>query len=427
MRIVFASLGSLGDLHPLMALARAAEARGHETVMAASCGYRSYVNSLGFSFHAIRPALEADSERREHLSHPTRGPERFLREEIFPSVRETYADLREAARGADLLVVGELLYVGPLVADRMKIPWANVILSPSSFLSACDPCVLAPAPWMHRLRRFGTWPHELIFALGRSMTSRWGAPLQALREELGYPRGPSPVFEGKHSPRLVLAGFPSFFAAPQRDWPAAVVQTGFPFFSQPVSAETRERIAEFAGSGEPPVVFTLGSIAVDIARDFYDCAIEAARKAGRRAILLLGKNPVPAAAGTDTLCLAYAPLDTVLPGAAAVVHHGGIGTCAEALRFGVPSLVIPFGFDQPDNAARLARIGAGHVLPRHRFSKKRLATALEQLLASAAIRVRVRETAKQIRPDQEMKRSLDALETLAASRPRRHSVHAEVC
>ncbi len=419
MRIVFASLGSLGDLHPLMALAHGAEARGHEAVIAASCGYRSYVDSLGFSFHAIRPDLEADAERREYLSHPALGPERLMREEIFPSVRETFEDLMDAAQDADMLVVGELLYVGPLVADRLKIPWANVILSPSSFLSACDPCVLAPAPWMYGMRHLGKWPHELLFALGRSITSRWGAPLRAFREELGYPAGPSPIFEGKHSPRLVLAGFPGFFAAPQRDWPAAVVQTGFPFFSQPVNAEMRERISRFSAEGDAPVVFTLGSTAVDIAKDFYECAIAAARQAGRRAILLLGKNPVPAAAGDDTLCLGYAPLDAVLPGAAAVVHHGGIGTCGEALRFGVPSLVIPFGFDQPDNAARLTRIGAGKVLARHRFSQRRLSDGLGQLLDSAAIRVRVRELAKQIRPVQEMKGSIDALESLAGASRRR--------
>jgi len=141
MRIVFASLGSLGDLHPLLALARAAGERGHETVIAASKDYRAYVGSLGFEFQPIRPDFTFDTALVGHLFHPRRGPERLMREQVFPSVRETYADLLAAARGADFLVVGELLYVAPLVAAKLGIPWANAILAPTSFLSACDPCV----------------------------------------------------------------------------------------------------------------------------------------------------------------------------------------------------------------------------------------------------------------------------------------------
>lgn len=412
MRIVFASLGSLGDLHPLLALARGAHARGHEPVIAASVGFRDYVEGLGFTFRKIRPDLDPESARMEYLSHPTKGPERLLREELFPKVRETYADLLEAAKDADVLVVGELLYVAPLVAHSRKIPWANVILSPSSFLSACDPCVLAPAPALHRLRGLGTWPYRLVFSLGRLLTSRWGAPLLALREELGLSPGPSPVFEGKHSPDLVLACFPSFLAAPQSDWPQAVVQTGFPFFSQPSRPEIADRLTRFLADGDPPIVFTLGSTAVHIARDFYNCAIASARKLGLRAVLLAGKNQPLTPSASDALIIDYAPLPAVLAGAAAVVHHGGIGTCAEALRAGVPSLIIPFGYDQPDNAERLRRLGAATVLARARFSQARLTTGLEDLLASHTAQCRASELAAEIHPKRDMDQTLNTIEKL---------------
>lgn len=158
MRIVFASLGSLGDLHPLLALADESRRRGHAVSIAASETYRSYVSSLGYEFRRIRPDLDPEPGRLDYLSHPTRGPERLMREELFPRVRETYADLLEATEETDVLVVGELLYIAPLVAAKRRIPWANVILSPSSFLSACDPCVLAPAQSLHSLRHLGTWP-----------------------------------------------------------------------------------------------------------------------------------------------------------------------------------------------------------------------------------------------------------------------------
>lgn len=413
MRIAFASLGSLGDLHPLLALASASRERGHTAVVAASGTYREYATSLGFPFYRIRPDLEPDPAAVEHLSHPQRGPERLLREELFPRVRETYEDLVEAARGADVLVVGELLYVAPLVAAKLGLPWANVILSPSSFLSACDPCVLAPAPALHGLRHLGPWPHRLIFALGRFITSRWSAPLHALRRELGFPPAPSPVFEGKHSPGLVLTMFPEFLAAPQPDWPAQVVQTGFPFFSQPGRPGTMEKLEAFLAAGEPPLVFTLGSTAVHIGRDFYQSAADAARLLGRRAILLLGKNPAPPDLAGDGLALDYVPLGSVLPRAAAVVHHGGIGTCAEALRAGLPSLIVPFGFDQPDNAERLRRLGVARILRRDRVSCATLVTGLRELLANPALAARAREFSRQVHPDADLNRSLDAIERLS--------------
>ncbi len=415
MRIVFASLGSLGDLHPLLALAQALAARGHDPVIAASKGYRDYVEGLGFSFRAIRPDFEFEPKLVGRLFHPTRGPERLMREQIFPNVRATYADLLAAAEGADLLVVGELLYVAPLVAARRRIRWANVILAPTSFLSAWDPCVLAPVPALYALRRLGRWPYRLIFALGRMVTRRWSAPLGAFRRELGFPEGASPVFDAKHSPQLTLALFPEFLAAGQPDWPAQVVQTGFPFFKQPVRSEVAEKLERFVAEGAPPVVFTLGSSVVEIADDFFRVAVEVTRRLGRRAILLMGRNEAPADLPESILTLDYAPLERVLPGAAVVVHQGGIGTCAEALRWGVPSVVMPFGFDQPDNAERLRRLGVAEVLARGKFSAERLATALARVLGCAAMTMRARELAAEMHPQRELARSVGALERLGAT------------
>ncbi len=414
MRIVFASLGSLGDLHPLLALAAATRDRGHDPLIAASEIYRDDIGKVGFAFHPIRPDFEFESGLVARLFDPVRGPQRLMREQVFPSVRETYADLVAATDNADLLVVGELLYVAPLVAAKRKIPWINAVLAPTSFLSAYDPCVLAPAPALHPLRHLGTWPHRLIFALGRRVTSRWSAPLTAFRRELGFPPAGSPIFDAKHSPSLTLALFPEFLAAPQRDWPTSTRQTGFVYFTQSAQPDVVRRIEKFKAAGDPPIVFTLGSSVVHIAREFYDWAARVASDLGRRAILLTGKNAVPADLPPSLLAIDYAPLEHVLPGAAAVVHQGGVGTCAEALRWGVPSLVIPFGFDQPDNAKRLHHLGVAHVLPRRKLSAARLAAHLRTLLADDRVQAKARSLSTQIDPTAALDDSIKALETLAA-------------
>jgi len=415
MRIVLASLGSLGDLHPLLAVARAAEERGHETVIAASRMFGDYIRGFGFAFAPIRPDLSPAPARVEYLSHPTRGPGRLLREEIFGSVRETYTDLLEATSGADLLVVGELLYVAPLVAKTRSIPWTTAILSPSSFLSE-DPGVLAPVAWMHRLNVFSSLPHRLMLAIGRRITQRWATPLAELRRELGLPDGPSPVFEGKFSQDLVLALFPEFFASPQKDWPASVAQTGFPFFEQAGDPKVREGLRAFLDRGKPPIAFTLGSSVVHFADDFYHQAAKTASSLGMRAILLVGNNEPPAQLPDSILAIQYAPLSWIFPRAAIAVHHGGIGSCAEALRAGIPSLVVPFGYDQPDNASRLARIGVARVLSGRKFQSKQLEAALANIVSDQGMARRARKLSAEIHPKADLAATVTRLEKLADSR-----------
>ena len=412
MHVTFASLGTLGDLHPLLAVARAVQKGGGDVTIATSKGFGDYVVSLGFDFCPIRPDLEPGFGQVSRLSDPGRGPERLLCGEVFPAVRETYGDLLEACRTADLLVVGELLYVAPLVAGKIGIPWVNAVLSPSSFLSSIDPCVLAPAPAFHHLRHFGPLPHRLLLGYGDRLTSRWAEPLYAFRRELGFPAGSNPVYHGKHSPHLTLALFPKLFAAPQADWPSQVLQTGFPFFEQSLQTSTLAPIEAFLDAGSPPLVFTLGSSMVGIAGDFYADAAQAAMTLGRRAILLIGKNPPPAGLPDSILPVAYAPLETIFPRAAAVVHHGGIGSCAMALRCGVPSLVIPFAYDQPDNAERLRKLGVARALKRSRISAGGLASKLVQILDNRQMREEARQLAERITPDDDLNRTVCALESV---------------
>jgi UDP:flavonoid glycosyltransferase YjiC (YdhE family) len=122
---------------------------------------------------------------------------------------------------------------------------------------------------------------------------------------------------------------------------------------------------------------------------------------------------MPADLPDDVLALDYVPLAAVLPRAAAIVHQGGIGTCAEALRAGIPSLVIPFGFDQPDNAERLRGLGVARVLPRKRVSASALAAHLDALLATPGIGVRARELAQRIRPGADLTAAVESIERIA--------------
>ena len=407
MRFAFATFGSLGDLHPVLALACEAKGRGHDAVVAAATHHRKSVEAAGLEFCPLQPEIDMAPELLEYFFDLRRGPARLLREAIFANVRETYEDLCAVGEGADVLAVGECLYGAPMVAEKLGIPWANLILAPTSFLSATDPAVLPQAQFLHRLR--WAWFHRLANAIGRLQTSWWARPHYRLRRSLGFPAGLNPVFDAKHSPHLTLAMFPEFFAGRQPDWPASAQVCGFPFYEQPRALP--ENLARFLENGEPPVVFTLGSIVAHFEPEFYHVAARVALELGRRAVLLTGNNAsLPQNLPDSIVALDYAPLAQILPRAAAVVHAGGIGTCAESLRAGVPSVVIPFSFDQPDNAERLRRLGVAEVANRFRISS--LAVPLRRILENPEASTRARALAGRIEPRAAVSRGVDLLERL---------------
>lgn len=412
MRVVLASLGSFGDLYPMLAMGQALRDHGHTPVIAAPPVYASRVAALGLAFHPLRPDFPPEV-LIEIFGDPVNGGRRMLQDLVFPQVRDTFQDLMAATEGADAIVAGEVVHVAPVVAARRGIPWATSMLAPTTMLSVLDPSIYSWFQAGYHLRHLGTWPQRLMFRLMRRQMTLWAEPLTALRREEGV-EGTGDILTDKFSTDLVLAMFPPAFGAPQRDWPASTVQTGFPYFAQEASAETQARIDAFLAAGAPPVVFTLGTTAVHIGRDFYTLAAEAALALGRRAILLMGKNPPPDAPADQILALDYAPHASIFPHAAAVVHHGGVGGCAEVIRAGVPALTIPFAFDQPDNAMRMKRMGVGEVLPLKKVTRATLERSLKAVLDDTAMAARARAVAREIDPAADMARTVAAIEGLQA-------------
>lgn len=413
MRVVLATLGSFGDLYPMLAVGQALRDRGHAAVIAAPPVYGPRVAALGLEFRPLRPDFPPDA-LIDIFGDPVHGGQRLFLDLVCPHARETYNDLMDATDGADALVAGELVHVARLVAARRGLPWANAMLAPFTMMSALDPSVLTWFPAGYHLRHLGTWPQRLMLRIMRRQITRWAGPLIALQHEVGVGTGDI-LFTDKFSPDLVLVMFPRVFGAPQRDWPAASVQTGFPYFAQEGNPETLARIDAFVAAGPAPVVFTLGSTAVYLARDFYKLAAETALALGRRAILLMGNNPPPDAPADQVLALDYAPHSYVFPHAAAVVQHGGVGGCAEAVRAGVPVLTIPFAFDQPDNAMRMQRMGMGAVLPLKNVTRATLERSLKAVLDNSDMAARAKAVAREIDPARDMARTVAAIEALSAS------------
>jgi UDP:flavonoid glycosyltransferase YjiC (YdhE family) len=202
--------------------------------------------------------------------------------------------------------------------------------------------------------------------------------------------------------------FSSALGQPQRDWPRNVVQTGFVFYD-PAGDTSQAPLQAFLASGPPPVTFTLGSAAVMDPGRFFEESAAAARLLGTRGLLLMGKNPPPAHLSNDLFAAHYAPYSRVFPQSACVVHQGGVGTTAQALRAGVPQLVMPYAFDQPDNASRMVRIGVGRSVSRQRYRADRVVEQL-QVLGMSSFRERAWEVGRRINAENGVSNACDAVE-----------------
>ncbi|HEX7296977.1 MAG TPA: nucleotide disphospho-sugar-binding domain-containing protein, partial [Pyrinomonadaceae bacterium] len=285
----------------------------------------------------------------------------------------------------------------PLVGYKTGMPWISTVLAPMSFFSHYDPPVPPIWGWVNNLRVLGPGFMKLFHGLMKATVR--ADKVTALRDELSIPDYGNPVFEGQHSPILTLALFSELFASRQPDWPKQARITGFCFYDEDEQPMSRE-LAAFLDSGPPPIVFTLGSSAVWVARDFYTESIKAAQALNRRAVLLLGdERNQPKSLPKDVIAVDYAPYSSLFPRACAVVHHGGVGTTSHGLRGGAPTLIVPFAFDQPDNADHARRLGTSRTLPRDKYNAASARRELEPLINDPGYAQRAAYVSQRIRQE----------------------------
>jgi UDP:flavonoid glycosyltransferase YjiC (YdhE family) len=385
MNILLNPAGSSGDVLPYIRLGMALKARGHDVTVITMGRYEPLARHAGLAFAEwISPEAMQAVEDNPDLWHPTRGLVLAIR-----AMEPWYGQLHELIQarhvpGQTALVAGSLNLAARLAHDRLGVPLATLLLQPAFLRSVHRPPVLPGLPtpdWAPR-----AWK-RLVYFLGDALVlDPVAAPaVNALRAELGLPAVRSVLGNWWLSPQRVIGLFPDWFGERQPDWPAQVRLTGFPLYdgfgAEPVPAG----LEEFLADEEPPVVFTPGTM-MRHPRQFFEAAVDACGRLGRRGLLLTRyRDQLPARLPGGVRHFDYVPLSQVLPRSAGLVSHGGIGTLSQALAAGIPQLVMPLAFDQFDNAARLERLGvAATLLPRH-FRGPAVARELARLLTSPAV------------------------------------------
>lgn len=416
-RVVLATFGTLGDLHPFLAIALELKRRGVEAIIAAAESYRDRVQAEGIGFQRMRPDMAEVSSRlrmdeRALAQAAAKRPDFIVRDIVLPHLREAYEDVMQVAGHADLLVTHSVAYGAHLAAEVCKVPWLSVALQPMIFFSIYDPPVMATSPRLSRwiYQRGPGWTRA-AFVLSKRIARRWAAPIAAFRGELGLePAGPNPLFEGQFSPLGTIALYSPLFGPPQPDHPPYTSTVGFALYD--THSASHAALNDFLDRGEAPLVFTQGTSAVHDAATFIRESLEAVRTLDSRTVLVLDDARArewQAHANERILIIGYAPYSELFPRARVIVHHGGIGTTAQALRAGRPQLIAPYLVDQPDNAHRVERLGCGRAIPLVRYRASNVAEALRNLMSDHAVGRRAAQVGQVVRAESGAEKAADLI------------------
>ncbi|HJE23412.1 MAG TPA: glycosyltransferase [Methylorubrum populi] len=385
MRFFIVAIGSHGDVLPLLATANELRQRGHTVTLAAPAPFAAMAARADLPFFALGTEEEYRRATAEPaLWRPWRGAGAMFRH-VSLLTEPTYRWLAENARPGESVVLASTLALGARVAqDKLGLSLATAHLMPLLVESRIDPPRLPGLPLPDIV------PARLRHWLGRGADRLVIDPaalpaLNRFRDTLGLP----PVRRLRHwwsSPQRVLLAFPEWYAAPQADWPGHAILTGFPLADRfGDTTELDPAIADFLKAGPPPLAFTYGS-AMTRSQTFFRAALRLCRHLGRRGIFLAPPHgQVPADLPAGILHAPYAPFSRLLPHCAALIHHGGVGTVAQALAAGIPQLVVPVAFDHFDEARRLRRMGAGSTLSRRRFTPSQAGAVLQRLLTDPGV------------------------------------------
>jgi rhamnosyltransferase subunit B len=377
LRVIVGTFGTVGDIHPFIALAGALQARGHEVCFLAPSRYGAMARSRSLEFSPIgdEDAFQELFAQKEIWTHMLGYPR--LAEGVASITEPSFrAVLQHHRPGRTVLALSWMFLGGRIAGEHLNLPTAMVHINPMILRSLSAPPLTPPLPVSNRLPR---WWNGLCYRGMDVLLDWWFAkPFNETRAAHGLPPVRRILRDWIHAADRVIGLFPAWFAPPASDWPTQAVLTGFPLYDDADLRGFDPNLLAFLQAGEPPIVLTAGS-EMHNRQAYFRAGIEACRRVNRRVLILSRfRGELPAPLPHSMHVSSYAPHSRLLPHCAAIIHHGGIGTTAQALRAGIPQLIVPSAFDQADNGARVERLGAGLTLTR--FNARRGSAALRQLI-----------------------------------------------
>ena len=415
-QVILVPVGTTGDVLPFVAIGLELEKRGHKVVVAASGSHQALLDAAGLErIETVGAGADAATFGHRNFWRPTRGLRRISERMIIPGLRPQIAAIQARFEPGNTVIVGSTLAFGArIAAEALHAPMVSVHLAPAAIRSLVDTPAVANIPAFPRLPR--STKRTLYWYFDRFIADPvLTHGLNEVRQELGLAPVRRPMHQWLHSPTRVIGLFPEWFAAPAADWPPQVRLTGFPLYDGPDSDRLAPDLVRFLlDEGDPPIVFTAGT-AQSHGVEFFRAAVDACIRLRARGVLISASpEQLPAETPPPVRAFAHAPFGELLPRAKAIVHHGGIGTAAQALRAGIAQVVVPLAYDQPDNAARLCRLGVASTLSPRRLDGAHLSQTLRGLLARPDLPAKLLDAARRFERDSAIEDTCRLIEEAAS-------------
>jgi len=406
MKFLIHGAGSHGDILPLIAIGREMQERGHAVHFFADPYFIKYGRNAGLAGTPITDGFWNNIVQNQSIYHPLKI--HYLISRGCVIYGETALQKMEAhidTPRTTVTICNKLAYSGRLLSDLRGCPNVTVHYAPYSIRSSINPPRYLP----HMIKipaaanKMYWWLLDVFF-IDRVYTK----PLNVLRKRLGLKPIHRMFNQWMYDSEVQLGMFPDWFAKTQPDWPPHFQKTGFPLFDSGDGTLPPE-VQAFLDDGEKPIAFTAGTFNTR-SDDFFDVSIKACQKIGKRAILISpSQEQIAGKLPAGTAHFSYVPFGALMPHLSAFVHHGGIGTLAQAMAAGIPQLIRPMFGDQFDNAERLTNLGiAREVLPAD-YTPDNAAQALAALVDNPAYKQNSLRCAEMLKNEDGIRNACDAI------------------
>lgn len=393
MRITMICIGSTGDVRPYIVLGRELKARGHDISICAFSDFEAAVLKEGFRF---KPVAGDVKNLMGNLMNGSTGVG-FLKQvhdSLIDCIDPFLTDIEAACEDCDAIIGTYFGQVFQSLAEMHHIPYIQTHYFPMD-KNPETPITSAPGQHAGKVWNLASYQvgHLVVSAMEKYYLSDW-------REKHGMtPRKlkTTPDYQlNGHTIPVLYAMSPLVMPRPAT-WGENIHMTGYWLDNSCSDYEPTPALKAFLEAGEKPIYVGFGSMVSGDMGETLGMVLDAVEQSGVRAVLSTGWGGVKIPEREDIFVADFVPHDWLFRHVSAVVHHGGAGTTAAGIQAGLPSLIIPFGGDQPFWAGRVQELGIGpKAIPRDKLSVSRLTKAFVDLTTTKKYRVAAHELGERL-------------------------------